>query len=196
MAKKTITTPKGTAVYPWLNTADVKFGDPTYKTGIRVSLEDGEAFAAKLSDLFEDFYQSKLEETGKKKMRTEDMPWDEEEDAYTFRLKLNKEGKNRKSNETWENKIAFFDAAGKPIPEGMVPKIGGGSILRISFEPNCWDVSGKLGLSLRIKAVQVIEAKQGSGNAASAEEHGFGEEEGYTYDPDSFDADRSDDEEF
>lgn len=195
MAKKTITTPKGTAVYPWLNTADAKFGDPTYKVSLRVPADQAEAFANMLEDKFQDFYQSKLEEHGKKKMRTEDMPWDEEDGEYVFKLKLNKMGSSKKTGETWENKIAFYDAKGKPIPEGMVPKIGGGSTLRLSFEPNMWEVSGKLGIQLRIKGVQVIEARQGGGAPATAEDHGFGEEEGYSYSPDTFDSQEDGDEE-
>ena len=36
MAKATLTTPKGTARYPWLNTSDTNFGDPKYKVDLIV----------------------------------------------------------------------------------------------------------------------------------------------------------------
>jgi len=39
MAKATQTTPKGTARYPWLNTADTKFGDPKYKVDLLVDAD-------------------------------------------------------------------------------------------------------------------------------------------------------------
>lgn len=213
MAKPTITTPKGTARYPWLNTADTKFGDPKFKVDLLVDEGESSALCAKLEDQLEDFYQKTLDkEEGSGKYNEifkEELPFFEEDGQVLFRCTLNQLGKNRKTGETWTNKISFYDAKGKPIPEGMVPKIGGASVLRVSCEVNCWpmpETEGrgkakvtnlKVGLSLRIKGVQVIEAKQGGNGPASASSMGFGEEEGYSYDPDAFDAEETNpDEEF
>lgn len=185
MARPTFTTPHGAAVYPWLNKADSKFGDPTYKCNLAVETEAAQPLVDKLQDLFDAFYAEKLEEHGKKKMRCEDMPWDEDDNGnIVFKTKRNQFGKNKKTGEEWENKIRFFDASGKPVEKP--PLIGGGSVLRLSIEPQCWEVSGKLGLKLNIKAVMIIEPKQG-GSAATADSFGFeAEEGGYEYNPDTF----------
>ena len=197
MAKPTITTPKGTARYPWLNTADTKFGDPKYKVDLLVDAGDAADLIAKLSDKLEDYFQGILEKeeaSGKYgEIFKEELPCFEEDGLVQFRCSLNKDGKNRRTDETWENKISFYDAKGKPIPVAQVPKIGGESILRVSCEVNLWSMAEtegrgrdkvtnlKAGLSLRIKGVQVIEAKQGGNGDASASSMGFEEEEGYSY---------------
>ncbi|WP_432473701.1 hypothetical protein [Amphritea sp. HPY] len=204
MAKKTITTPRGTARYPWLNTADTKFGDPKYKVDLMVESGSVGDFGAKIEDALEDHFNAILdkEQGGKyREIFKAELPFFEDGGETLFRCSLNKIGKSKKTGETWENKITFYDAKGRPIPEGMAPKIGGASILRVSCELNTWtrpNVEGRgsakvtdleVGISLRIKGVQVIEAKQGGNGPASAESMGFGEEEGYSYDPDAFDAD-------
>lgn len=203
MAKKTIALPRGTAKFPWLNQPDTKYGED-YKCDLMVELGDCNEVCAQIEDELEDYFQKeaeKAEASGKyRSIEKAELPFFEEGGLMLFRTKLNKNGKNKKTGEEWINKITFYDAKGKPIPEGQVPKIGGGSVLRINCEYNFWprtNIEGRgdnkvmdleLGVSLRIKGVQVIEARQGGGPAASAESMGFGEEEGYSYDPDSFDA--------
>ena len=186
MAYKKFTLPKGVAIYPWLNKADSKFDEPTYKCGLAVPEEQAQPLIEKLQDTFDVFYQEECEKAGKKKMKTEDMPWEEDENGnVVFKTKLNQFGKSKVTGEEWENKIAFFDAAGQPL--SVVPKIGGGSILKISVEARPWNVSGKLGLKLNIKAIMVIEPKD-QVSTKSASDFGFeAEEGGYTYDPESFD---------
>lgn len=214
MAKPTITTPKGAAKFPWLNTPDTKFGDPKYKVDLMVDVGTGglEELTADLEDRLEDYFDKVLEaeeSSGKyKEIYKEELPFFEEDGQVLFRCTLNKNGKNKKTGEEWENKIAFYDAKGKPIPAGQVPKIGGASVLRVSCEVNLWkmpETEGrgkakvtnlKVGLSLRIKGVQVIEALQGGNGPASASSMGFEEEEGYSYDPDSFDAGDDEEEDF
>jgi hypothetical protein len=213
MARKQITTPRGTAVYPWLNTADAKFGDPKYKCDLRVDASDAEALCAQIEDALAEHFDAVVEaEEGSGKYTEifkEEVPFFEEDGNVIFRTSLNKTGKNSKTGETWENKIAFFDASQspKPIPHNQLPKIGGGSDLRISCELNTWkmpETEGrgkakvtnlKVGISLRIKAVQVIAARQGAAEV-SASASGFGGEEGgYSYDPDSFDSTEGDEDE-
>lgn len=205
MAKATITTPRGTARFPWLNTADTKFGDPKYKVDLMVAPGDAGDFSAKIEDALTDHFAAvEDKESGSGKYREilkAELPFFEDGGEVLFRATLNKIGKSKKTGETWENKIAFYDAKGRPIPEGMAPKIGGASVLRVSCELNTWtrpNVEGRgankvtdleVGISLRIKGVQVIEAKQGGNGPVSAESMGFGEEEGYSYDPDAFDGD-------
>jgi len=202
MAKKKvlITLPKGAARYPWLNTADSKFGDPRYKCDIISEAGMSGDIMAVISDALDEHFDKVVEEkTGKyNEIFKDELPYFEEDGQVTFRTSLNKNGKSKRTGETWENKITFYGANGKPLPEGKCPKIGGGSVLRISCELNDWDVPEtegrgkdkvtnlKVGMSLRIKGVQVIEPRQDAAGPASAESMGFEEEEGYSYDPDSF----------
>jgi hypothetical protein len=211
MAKNiTITTPKGIAVYPWLNKADDKFGDPVYKTDLKIELGLTEDLTSKVDDVFADFFADKKEsESGNyADIYAEDMPFYEEDGLLILRAKLNKQGKNRKTQETWENKMAFFDSQGVPIPADRLPKIGGGSILRLGVEVNPYamaEVVGKgknkitnlkCGISLRIKAVMVIEARN-EAVAPSSSEFGFeAEEGGYAFDPEAVDGGGDDPEDF
>jgi len=208
MAKKLLTTPKGVAKYPWLTKADAKFGDPKYKVDLIVpdDAEGLDGFTAKLADLLNEHFENIKEERSGEfdDIVLEEVPWFEEEDGTAFRCGLNKSGKNKKTGETWENKISFYSAGGKPLDSGSVPKIGGGSVLRISIEPRLWtmpDSEGrgkskktflKVGISLRIKGVQILEVHNIT-PTQSAEDHGFGEEEGFEYNPDEFAGTGSDD---
>ena len=196
-----VTTPKGTAIYPHLNKADAKFGDPVYKTDLKIPLEHTDQFQAKIQDVFEEFFADKKEsEAGNyADIYAEDLPFYEEDGFLIVRTKLNKIGKNRKDGSTWENKIAFYDSQRQPIPRERLPLIGGASILRVSCEIVPYAMAqtegkGKnkvtnlgCGISLRIVAVMVIEARN-EVPEKSAAELGFDEDEdGYSYDPNAVD---------
>ena len=210
MAKKLITLPKGTAKYPWLNVPDTKFGDPKYKLDLKVSPDAAEDVCDKLEDMLEDWFNEVQDKEAANfdEVYKADMPFFEEDDVIIFRTTLDKNGHNKKTGESWENKISFFDAKGKPIPAGQEPKVGGGSILRASCELVRWtmpETEGrgknktknlKVGLKLRLKGVQVIEARQGGGGGMDADDMGFEEEEGYSYDPESFDSDGGEEDDF
>jgi hypothetical protein len=195
--KVTITTPRGAVKYPWLNDADIKFGDPTYKADLLVDAGTAgtttEAIDAAMSDALAYFTENADEDI--LEVFSDEPPYFEDTDGVMcFRAKLNKFGKDKKTGKEWENKIAFFDAARKPIPASKVPKVGNGSILRLSVELRPWamtDVEGRgraqkkrlrVGVKLHLKGVQVIEVNSG-GVAATADSMGFGaEEDGYEYD--------------
>lgn len=202
MAKELLTTPKGTTSYPWLNKADEKFPPAKYKTDLIVEVGEAGELTDKLEAILDDHFQevSKREaDSNYEEIRKSDLPFYEEDGNIIFRTTVNKEGKNKKTGETWENKVGFFDAAGKFMPEGKRPKIGNGSIIKVSFEPNLYamaDAEGKgkakktylnVGVAMRLKAIQVLSVAD---NAAqqSAASVGFGVEEGgFEYNPDDFD---------
>ena len=203
MAKELLTIPKGVASYPWLNKADDKFGPAKYKCDLLVPIDTTTDLTAKLEDLLTEFYEGVVEREGDSGKYSDilkaDMPYFEEDGQIVFRSSVNQFGENNKGDK-WENKVGFYDAKGRFIPEDKRPRVGGGSILKLSIEPRLWAIPategrGKakktilnVGIKLVLKGVQVLEAKQG-GNAPSAEKMGFGEEEGFEYDPDAFDTD-------
>ena len=79
-----------------------------------------------------------------------------------------------KDKDPFDFKPALFDAKLKPINSN----IGGGSTLKVAFEaiPYYTALVGA-GITLRLKAVQVLDLKEYSG--ASGASYGFDEEDGY-----------------
>lgn len=80
-----------------------------------------------------------------------------------------------KNGTVFNKKIGIFDAKGKPCREVM---LGEGSIVRLAIEAAGYTVAGKTGLSVNLKAVQVIEYKE-YGSEATFTTYGFEEEEGF-----------------
>lgn len=165
--------PKGRFIYPWLTTPDTKFdAEGVYRLKLAVP-------AAEAGDLVEAL-EAKYEEnrTGNKaKVREEgSRPWelDEETNEYLFTFKM-KAVVTTKKEEKFTQRPTIFDTTGQPCED---LKIGGGTIGKISYEiiPYANKMIGA-GISLRLKAVQILELiEYGSGDANS---YGFGDEEGF-----------------
>lgn len=94
------------------------------------------------------------------------------------RFKNGATGKN-KAGETFNVSIAIVDAKKNPL---KAPKIGTGSVVKVAFQavPFANDATKQIGVTLRLKAVQVLKLVEYGNDAASA----FGEEEGFTADDD------------
>lgn len=185
----------GVAIWPKLVTPDEFKGSITYKTELSLPA-DAELFDAKGKSLgsmqlfldetnSEVFARHAAANKGKKDKKGKaiviveaDAPYriDPDTGAFVPKFKLNASGTNR-DGEAFTQKPALFDAKGKPF-EGN--DLWGGTKMKVSFEvvPYLMDSTRSAGISLRLKAVQIIELKAGGG-AASADNYGFGEEEGY-----------------
>jgi hypothetical protein len=129
--------------------------------------------------------------TKKKKVKIADPPYKEEEDEEglpTGNIKFNikmaakyikKEkdavtGKERVVKVT-KNTPVLYTAKGKPIPSGL--QVGGGSTVKVNFLASPFYTDGfGAGVSLKLKAVQVIDLKQ---YEVTFEGAGFKEEDGY-----------------
>ena len=72
---------------------------------------------------------------------------------------------------------ALYDAKGKPITSDV--NVGNGSTIKVAFEPVPYTMAStkQVSLSLRMKAVQIIDLQEFEGSGASAKTYGFGEEE-------------------
>lgn len=189
MAKKTfIVTPAGRAIFPHLHAADTKFDAAgVYSTKLA---QEPSAERDSLVKLLTDALAESMAEAKKKaktpadakKVKQADLPWVEETDSegnetgnLVFNFKLKASGKTKEGVE-FTQAPKLFDAKGNPLPAGT--KIGGGSILKVAFEINkFYTVKVGAGVSLRLKAVQVIELKTWEGGNAAT--YGFGAEEGY-----------------
>ncbi len=142
----------------------------------------------KPNDLFTTLYDQETEqETG--------------EIEFKFAMKFSGEfKKGPKTGQFWTRYPDLYDAKGQPIkgvlqrdergnvlkdkagkPIRKYPSIWGGTIGRISFEATPYFIpgTGAAGLKLNLLGVQVIDlVSEGARNASS---HGFGEEDGYSY---------------
>ena len=174
---KVITTPKGKAVWPRIDTPDTKFDeDGVYSCKLHVSEADFKAFEALVKPKLDAAYKDECSRQGKEKIRM----------AASSPLRINDEGDyeiyakqkarvHTKSKGTLEFSIAAVDSQGKKI---AMPKIGSGSTLKMAVEVNTWFVPSQgFGYTLRLRAVQVLELIEYGGGDSS---FGFGaEEDGY-----------------
>jgi hypothetical protein len=175
-----LTSPKGTAVYPWLNEPDRRFDNSgVYGVTLRLNATDKDTvdFIAKVKKVAADHFEAIKKET-KKAPKKADLPIkmvvDEdgnETGEVDIKFKLKSQGGS--GDKTWTQKPALFDSQGKPMKD----KVGGGSIIKVGTEiaPFFTPTIG-VGVTLRLKAVQVIDLQEYSG---SSSESWFTKEDGF-----------------
>jgi hypothetical protein len=189
MAKKFSTSPKGRLVYPHLHTPDTKFKTAgEYKTDLVVPASDLSAQnliaaidAAMAASLATARAEAATPAKAKKVKNNEDPPYFLQEDDegnetgnIIFRFKLNANGKT-KMGEVFTQRPALFDAFGRPLSAEDAAKIGSGSLARCSYEfSEFYTVKLGAGVTMRLKAVQIIELVEWGGGDASY--YGFEDE--------------------
>ena len=150
------TSNKGRAQYPWLNQPDTAFGgEPKYKTNLIV--DDASALVEMINQVAES-------EFGKNWSKAR-LPYKTDEDTgETVFLTKSK------------YVPSFFDATGANLVGEQVPKIWGGSVLKVGGFIAPYEVSGSKGVTLQLTRVQVIDpvssGEQG-GDGFDAVEGGF-----------------------
>jgi len=172
------TTPVGTALWPHLNTPDTKFDkDGSYSVNLILDKEETETIKTQLSKVLEEFIATG-ESVSKKKAA---LPIKEDKDKegnptgnYQIKFKLRAVGQSR--GERWEQRPSLFDSQGIPLTED----IGNGSKIKVGAEvvPYSTAMAGT-GVSLRLKAVQVIELQSANGGD-NFDSWSFNKEEGFT----------------
>lgn len=176
---KTLTTPQGIAEYPYLDRPDTEFDDVgDYKVNLIVPLAEAQPLIEQVTAILDRHHEVESMKREGKKTKKGNLPIiiNEEDGTATFKFKVKAEGKfgNRQP--------AFADAGGKaidPLP------IGGGSKLRVRFEPYTWMVSSTgAGITLQPKAIQVVDFKPKGGGGFDAVEGGgyVGKEKSEEYD--------------
>lgn len=186
-----MTTPKGIASYPHLNKPDTRFNpDGEFKVTLVLGEEAANKMAEKMQAVADKAYDDAVEAakgSNKKKITKADV-LKPQEDAdgnetgqYVFTAKMKAHVKPKKGD-AFDQAPVVFDAHGKQI-KGELPKIGGGSTLKLNCELIPYYVAStkEAGCSLRLKAVQIIDLVEWGANAES---YGFGDEDGYTADDD------------
>ncbi|WP_296084234.1 hypothetical protein [uncultured Agrobacterium sp.] len=187
------TSPKGTFKFPKLTEPDTKF-KPEGEYSVKLLLDTDSPEAQKLIRQIDEAAAESLAESKAKaknaaeakKWETKSVPYadvlDEETGEPTgvteFSFKMTASGTSKKTGKDWTRKPALFDAKGQPIKGA--PKIGGGTIGKVSYELMKWGTL-QLGASVKLalEAAQIIELRTWGEQSASS--YGFGEEEGYEY---------------
>lgn len=194
-------TPRGTTIWPRLNTPDDKFNKAgVYST--KIAIDGDDAGLAKLREQVDTLIDAKYDEVvaeitesltkqGKKGLIAKQVaavskvsPFKAEEDDETgeetgrviINAKMTASGISQKTNKPWKRKPTIFDAKGKEIKNP--PQIGSGSEVKLSVElaPYFAANDKTVGVSFRLEAAQVLKLVTfGSRDAAG---YGFGEEEG------------------
>lgn len=176
-----IVTPKGIAVYPWLNKPDTKFSpDGDYKVTLKVAAEDAAPLMQELDGILQEYKAEASKRDPKIARMAINPPYEEEVDDqgiltgnYLFKFKQ-KAVINMKDGRTVDVKIAMLDASRTPTDV----LVGGGSEIKIAATvyPYAMNTTKTVGLSLRPYAVQILKlVKVGGGAAADV----FEDEDGF-----------------
>ena len=188
-----VTTPKGLAVWPWLNEPDRKFNaNGEYKVNLQMAHEDAQPFIEKLEEIHKEHYQETCKREKKQKLKKADLPitdvFDDEgnptgEVQIKFKLKAQYEYDGKKITQ----RPVLMDSKRQPMKE----VIGGGSVIRVGCDvyPYYTATIG-VGLSLRCKIVQVLELKEYSPGTDGFD---FDEEDGFESLNDSVEENTEDD---
>jgi hypothetical protein len=179
-------TPKGVAMFPWLNKADTKFkAEGEYRVKVRIAEADAQPLIDKLQALYDEAIKAAItkrqqdpKQKGKKvKLQEQDFyskVVDENGDEtgeVEFNFKRTASGVSKKTNEPWAIKPDLFDAKGKPLSPDA--RVFGGSIVKVSFEVVPYDTPKATGIKLSLAAVQVLKLVEGTRDAG---QYGFGDE--------------------
>jgi hypothetical protein len=174
------------ALWPKLHEPDTKFnadGEYTFRGKGDPNDPKVAAFIAKVEELVDAAYQKAKDENPKfakvmKRVSPVKMELDDNGDEtgmVTINFKKVAKVTSKKDGKVYTFKVMLYDAQLNPLPKSV--KIGGGSVLRASFEPypyfNAKDKEA--GISCRLEAVQVLELKTWNKDGAA---FGFGKEEG------------------
>tara|TARA_R100001510_G_scaffold57687_1_gene66862 strand:+ start:5476 stop:6147 length:672 start_codon:yes stop_codon:yes gene_type:complete len=171
MAIQTVTTPTGVALYPWLTKPDTKYNeDGEYKVNLVLSKEEAKPLIKTINDVFEENLKSEMKKQKKKDIKTANPPYSEQlDDNGVPTGKLIFKFKSKAAY-----KPAIFDAQNNVLVD---PPIWGGSEIKVNagLYPYASPLHGA-GVSLKIRAVQVIALVEGSEGAGR---FGFDKTSGY-----------------
>lgn len=188
-------TPVGVARYPHLTEPDTKFdSDGVFHTKLVMSAEEAAGTIAKIEAVRDNFYDqqlAKIKKTHKLAPAAEPELDDDgnETGNVIFTTKMKFRITSERLGKSWEQTPRIFGADNKPVTDVANLRLWGGSRIALALElvPYAMGSTKLVGVSLRLKAVQIHELS--SGNPSSGDKFGFEEhEDGYTV-PDESDFD-------
>lgn len=178
-----LTTPICKFQYPKLIEPETKFNpEGVFKVTALIDPREADPVATALDDLLNRHKESLKAQAPTQKFKLADLPWAyEEADGTPFliiKTKMKASGVDR-DGRRWTSAPALFDAKGNAVKDRDALKgMWSGTVGRVSFEacPFFQSAIGA-GITLRLKAVQVIDLVEGGG---SAESFGFEEADGWS----------------
>lgn len=173
------TSPAGIAVWPKIAEPDTKFHpEGEYSIQLRFTGEQADAVRQQITTFARDAYRHLCEEQGKKKLKPADLPLrDDEDGSLLLKAKL-KAKVTSKSGSTWEQRPAVFDSRGRMLKGDDIPNVGGGSLVKACVEvAPFYTATIGAGITLRLKAVQVLTLVEYGSGEVDAKSMGFDAEE-------------------
>ena len=147
-----INLPKGVARFPSLHRPDTKFNElGVYKANVAVPLQEAEAVMTKLQAIAK-------AELGKALPKSDNSLWkmeidDNGDETGMVMFKASVKNIQRKDGDIWDRKPKQYDTDLNIVNE----VIFGGSELIVNCEVRVWEFSGKKGISLQPRQVQIIK---------------------------------------
>ena len=186
-------TPVGLASFPWLTKADTKFDVAgEYKVDLIFEADVIEELKDELDALLDTFFEEQKAEAKpqvakimKKVSVGKDVFDDQGDETGQVMLRFKQKAQiSDKAGKVYAMTVNGFDSVGKPLAKDVA--VYGGSELKVNFEavPYMSAKDKECGLTLRLRAYQVITLNSGSSGSASS--FGFDAEEGFEQD-DGFD---------
>lgn len=180
--KVRITTPCCKFQYPKLIEPETKFNpEGVYKLTALIDPADADPVATALDELLNKHKASLKAQAPDQKFKLADLPWAYEDVDGTpylvVKTKQKASGIDR-DGRRWTSVPALFDAKGQPVKDReSLRNMWSGTMGRVSFEacPFYQPAIGA-GITLRLRAVQVLSLVEGGG---SAESFGFDEADGW-----------------
>ena len=161
------------AVYPHLVKPDVRFNElGEYKVTLKVAKQDASEMVKEIEKSIEDSLAKAEKENKGKSVKSAPKPYKEESDHVFFKFKMKASGVNKKTQEKFTQRPQLLDSKKNPISPNT--SIWGGSIMKVAYQPVPYftPMLGA-GISLRLKAVQVIKLVEGKSDNVFKEEDGF-----------------------
>jgi hypothetical protein len=189
--RPTLTTPKGIAAWPKLNEPDYKW-KPEGEFSVTLNLDDaaGQQLIAELEPLYAAVEQDEkylaasaaFKKNAKNRNKTYEKappPWVKPMDdngndlpGYVFKFRMVASGVSSKDGKPWSRRPMLFDSNNRPTKA----VVGGGSEIRVAFQPVVFATPLTYGMTLALSAVQVLKLEQFGG--FTAESYGFSKEDG------------------
>ena len=178
-----LTTPVCKFQYPKLVEPETKFNpEGVYKITGLIDPRDADDIAAQLDALLTRHKESLKAQAPTQKFKLSDLPYGFEDidgtPYFVVKSKMKAKGIDR-DGRAWSAAPALFDAKGGAIKDRETLKnMWSGTVGRISVDA-CpfYQAAIGAGITLRLRAVQIISLVEGGGDASS---FGFGEEDGWT----------------
>lgn len=157
MANKTLVTPVGVASYPYLLKADFGYDDGgVYQSKLSFPKDaSASAFAAAVDAAMEESFVAATAQAKGRKVNRAASPVVEDNNGYTLKAKLKATGVNHTTKQVFTQVPKIFD--NKNAPWDPEKQIWSGSKLKLQVELVPYYTKGEAGITLRLKAAQVLE---------------------------------------